>query len=301
MNRIQTILFAALSGAACAGCGKGGDALGPVANATEALVIRKALGGSEEGAAGEAAVDVGTGWATLRGQFVFVGTPLPPRQKQGVNIKPEEQAICAPDGPPLERDLMVGEGGGLQNVVVFVRNAPRVHEAAQAVPEVPVVFDQKNCVFLTHVFGCQVGQTVVLKNSDPVSHNTKVEGRSATNPTIAANTSVNFAFKIEEAAPQPISCSIHPWMRAFALPRDNAYFAVTGADGRFEIANLPAGVELEFQAWHERGAGASGGLALDTPETKDLKWNARGRFKIELQENEEREIVINVPAAAVGA
>jgi hypothetical protein len=90
-------------------------------------------------------------------------------------------------------------------------------------------------------------------------------------------------------------------MRAFVLPRADAYFAVTGPDGSFEIANLPAGVELEFQAWHERGTGRGGGLALDSPEAKELKWNASGRFKVKLEEDEEREIVINVPSSAVGA
>jgi plastocyanin len=286
---------------ACIGCGSKGDPLGPVANVNEAMLIRSALGGSGDAAAGDTAADLGTGWAMLRGRFVFQGTPLPPRPKPGVNIKPEEQAVCAPDGPPLERDLMVGAGGGLQNVAIFVRTAPRVHESAEAVPEQPVIFDQENCVFLTHVLGCQVGQTVVLKNSDPVSHNTKIEGRSSTNPIISANTSYDFTFKVEEAVPQTVSCSIHPWMKAYALARDNGYFAVTGPDGTFEIANLPAGVELEFQVWHERGTGTGGGLALSTDEVKDLKWNARGRFKIKLEENEERELVVNVPASAVGA
>ena len=78
--------------------------------------------------------------------------------------------------------------------------------------------------------------------------------------------------------------------------------AVTGPDGTFEIANLPAGVELELQAWHERGTGRGNGLALDTTEAKEqLKWNNSGRFKIKLEENEQREIVVKVPASAVGA
>ncbi len=38
----------------------------------------------------------------------------------------------------------------------------------------------------------------------------------------------------------------------------NSYVAVSRADGRFEIANLPAGEDIEFQAWHERAAGPQG-------------------------------------------
>ena len=292
------VVLAALS---CVGCTERGGPLGPTANLTQATAIRRALGGPDDAAEAGGGAETGTGWATLRGRFVFQGTPPAPRPKQGVNIKPEEQAICAPSGPPLERDLIVGPENGLQYVAVFLRRAPRVHESAEAIPEEPFVFDQKNCVFQEHVFACRVGQTVVLQNSDPVGHNAKIEGRAQFNQTIPANDSMNYQFPAEEAAPQAVSCSIHPWMRAYALPRENGYYAVTSPDGSFEIANLPAGVELEFQAWHERGTGTGGGLALDTPEAKELNWSTRGRFKVTLEENEEREIVINVPAAAVGA
>ena len=45
-------------------------------------------------------------------------------------------------------------------------------------------------------------------------------------------------------------------MIGYLLPRKNGYFAMTDADGKFEIANVPAGEPLEFQVWHESGAGA---------------------------------------------
>jgi plastocyanin len=301
MKNLRCIVVTFFGSCVCLGCSDTGDPLGPVANITEAARIRHALGGSEEGGPSvAAAADTGSGWATLTGRFVFDGTPPPPRPKQGVNIKPEEQAICAPNGPPLEDSLIVGGGGGLQYVAIYLRSAPRVHEAAQATPQEPFVFDQKSCVFQSHVFGCQVGQTVILKNSDAVGHNAKIEGKAQFNQTIQANDALNFVFQVEEAAPQPVSCSIHPWMRAYALPRDNGYYAVTGPDGSFSIPNLPAGVELEFQVWHERGTGTGNGLALDTPEAKELQWNSRGRFKIMLQENENREMIITVPPSALG-
>lgn len=294
-------LLAAALIAACVGCGGGGDPLGPTANVNEAMLIRRALGGSEEGAGGTAAADVGTGWATLKGRFIFEGTPPPPQPKQGP-LSHKDAAVCAPGGvPPNERDLVVGDGGGLQYVALYVRNAPRVHESAQAVPADPTIFDQKQCTFTSHVFACQVGQTVILKNSDPVGHNTKIEGRSSTNDLIPASSSLEHVFNFEEAVPQGVSCSIHPWMHAYALARKDGYYAVTGPDGSFEIANLPAGVELELQVWHERGTGRGGGLALDTQEAQALKWNNSGRFRVTLEEDEVREIVINVPPSAVGA
>ena len=47
-----------------------------------------------------------------------------------------------------------------------------------------------------------------------------------------------------------VKCNIHRWMHAFIGVVDNPYFAVTGADGSFEIRNLPPG-DYVIEAWHE--------------------------------------------------
>ncbi len=67
-----------------------------------------------------------------------------------------------------------------------------------------------------------------------------------------------------------VVCNIHPWMRAWLLPRDNPYAAVSGTDGSFVLAKLPVG-EWEFQAWHEQGG---------WPRVPG--WN-RGRFKVRIK------------------
>lgn len=38
-----------------------------------------------------------------------------------------------------------------------------------------------------------------------------------------------------------LTCSVHPWMTAYAGVLDHPFYAVTGPDGRFEIKNLPKG------------------------------------------------------------
>ena len=149
-------------------------------------------------------------------------------------------------------------------------------------------------MFLSHVFPLTVGQTITIKNSDPVGHNTNIEGKNAFNQTIPANESVDFTPKKAESVPQAIRCSIHPWMIAYYLPREDGYLAVTSEDGSFEIPNVPAGEKLEFQVWHESGTGPGGALVLDTPEAKELKWNKKGRFGVTLAEDEVRELQITV-------
>jgi hypothetical protein len=155
-------------------------------------------------------------------------------------------------------------------------------------------------VFLSHVFAVTVDQPIEIKNSDDVGHNTNISGQNTFNQTIPSGGGAPFAAKREEALPAAISCSIHPWMRAYILPRKNAYYAITAPDGSFEIANLPAGEEVEIQVWHESAAGGNGALFVEGDAAKELKWNNKGRFKIRLEPDEVRELNINVPAAAFG-
>ncbi len=247
--------MAACVAAALTGCDQQAN-LGPVANIQSAEAIRKVLtAGSAGGEQSAEAVSTGTGWATLRGQFVYDGTP-PQRAPYAVS---KEHNICA----PAARRLCKKSSWSTKPRSAFKTwrstcARPRASTTRRKPKTESVVFDQKECVFLTHVMPVSVGQPIQIKNSDPTGHNTKIEGRANTfNQTIPAGGAIPFTPQREETAPAPITCSIHPWMSAYLLPRKNGYVAVTDAEGRFEIANLPAGEPIEFQVWHESG-GAPG-------------------------------------------
>jgi hypothetical protein len=143
-----------------------------------------------------------------------------------------------------------------------------------------------------------VNRKVEIKNSDDVSHNTKIDpGKGVPiNQNLPAHGSpVVYDPSDEEALPAPVSCSIHPWMRAYLLPRKDKYFAVTGPDGSFEIENLPAGEEIEIQVWHEKANGPGGGLVL---ANKELKWSSKGRFKVKLEADQAKVLALDVPENA---
>ena len=298
MLRKQSILLLLIAAAPlAAGCQRA-DELGPIATTTSANSIRDAFAsGAGDSGAAKAEVVTGTGWATLKGRFVYDGTP-PEMQLYNVN---KDMATCTVGGkaPPQETVLVDSATNGLKNVAIYIRKASRVHESAQP-DDSRVLFDQKTCVFLTHVFPMTIGQTIELKNSDNVGHNTNIEGKNGLNQTIPAGESLDFKPQKAEAVPVGITCSIHPWMKAYFLPRDDRYVAVSEEDGSFEIANVPAGEELEFQVWHEYAGGRGGPLVLTDAEAKKLKWSKKGRFKIKLAENEEKTLEFVVPAAALG-
>ena len=100
-------------------------------------------------------------------------------------------------------------------------------------------------------------------------------------------------FKKEESLPTKVGCNIHSWMGGYVLIRKDPYAAVSGADGTFEIKDLPIGKELEFQLWHE-AAGNLKGLAF-----KGGKADAKGRFKLKIKPGSNDLGEIKVPAASL--
>jgi hypothetical protein len=279
--------------AACVGCGSGRVAV-PGPDAEAAGRIRATLVSSSAGstAAGGEAAATGTGWGTLKGRFTFAGTPAQPKAL----VVDKDTEVCSMGGMKLlDRSLLVDASSkGLANVVVFARKTSRVKDA---VPETPLVFDQKNCEFLSPVFAARVGQPVDVKNSDPIGHNTNIAG-SSFNQLIPAGQGTIYKPDAETGMPTMVTCNIHPWMKAYAVFRKDGYVAVSGKDGSFVIPDLPAGETIEFQVWHERSSGPNGALGIDKP---DLKWTPKGRFQIRLDPDEVKDLgTLEIPANAVG-
>ena len=274
------------------GCGPARVA-GPTVSDEAVAALRESLGAAGESAGEEAAVAVsGTGWASLKGRFVFGGDPAQP----AALLVDKDTAVCSKDGMKLyDQSLRIDPSSkGLADVVVFVRKATRVKD-----PEAgeQLVFDQKNCEFLSPVFAARVGQPIDVRNSDPIGHNTNVAGTSF-NQLIPAGAGTIYTPDRETGMPVSVTCNIHPWMKAYAVFRKDGYVAVSSADGSFELADLPAGEPIEFQVWHARSTGPNGGLGLDQPS---LKWTNKGRFVITLEQDEVKDLgTLEVPASALG-
>ena len=187
-------------------------------------------------------------WGTLKGKFVFDG-PAPAPVALRIDKDPECCKVKHND-----ESLVVASDGGLANVVLYLRTPkPAVHPDYEKTAKDSVVIDNKTCHFEPHVVALRLTQTLLIKNSDSCGHNTNVAplGDTAINPLLPPAGDFTHTFRRQQNLPFPVSCNIHPWMKAHVLVRDNPYFAVSAADGTFEIKNLPAG-DLEFQAWHEK-------------------------------------------------
>ena len=289
MFRFMTAVIAAAAIPLCAGCGQSAPSmLRADASAVEALRSKLMVGVQSSGEAGPAAQ--ATGWAKLSGTFKLVGDPPPPAQLPIT----KEQDICAPAGKPVySHALMVDpKTKGIANIAIYPKKVGSVNDSAKTPPAAVPTFDQKQCLFATPLLGVQVGQKFLVKNSDSTTHNfhTAPVNNAAENKNISAGKAEEQAFTKEEPRPVPVNCDVHPWMKAYILPRANAYFAVTKDDGSFEIADLPAGEDLEIVVWHE--------LAPNIPVNATAqKISGQGRFKIKLEPGKDVHLDIEVPVA----
>jgi hypothetical protein len=263
--------------------------------------IRLAFG---QAGGGTADVDEGpqqepTGWATLRGVFKLDGA-APSRAPLPVT---KDVEVCAPGGrTPLSEAVLVGPDGGLKNVLLFLSRSipdtePWTHASAQPGKTDEVIFDQKECIFLSHVLAMQATQPLKILNSDPVGHNTNLspDANPSFSLTIPSGGSSTYQPNAEERQPFSVICNIHPWMQAWIITRKNSYFAVTQEDGSFEIPNLPAGVDLEFRVWQEKSKFVSEATINGTSQTLP-----KGRLVLNLNPGDDatNQYEVAIPAAA---
>lgn len=215
----------------------------------------------------------GDEWGTIKGKFVFAAAP-----PSAGELKADKDVEVCGKHKLLSEELVVGAEKGIANVVVFVRDKDvKVNpEAAKAAAAAKVTLDNKDCRFDPHVAVVQVGQELVVKNSDSVGHNSNIATvkNAPSNNLIPAGGEAAVKFTSDEAVPAQVTCNIHPWMKGWLVVRPNPYAAVSKADGTFEIKDVPVG-EVELQFWHEK-AGYLGEMTIGGKAEKASK----GRKKV---------------------
>ena len=143
------------------------------------------------------------------------------------------------------------KGGKLANVFVYVKEG--LPAGSYGLTQTPLIIDQKGCRYVPHVAGVFVGQKVRFQNSDPTMHNVHPDAQASSPWNI---TQTPKGDPIEKSFPKPelmmkVSCNQHPWMRMYLNVVEHPFFAVSDADGKFEIKGLPPG-EYTLGFVHEK-------------------------------------------------
>jgi plastocyanin len=183
----------------------------------------------------------------INGTVRFTGPKPAPRR---ISMDAEEACEKMQTGPVYSGAVETGSEAGLANAFVYVKSGleGKVFEpAGQA-----VVLDQRGCQFVPRVVPLRAGQTLQVKNSDPVSHN--IHPQPANNYEWNQQQSPGAPdLRRKFVRPEvmiPVKCNIHAWMKSYIAVLDHPYFAVTDSSGRFGWKDLPPG-EYVIAAWHE--------------------------------------------------
>jgi len=176
----------------------------------------------------------------IRGVVVFDGEP-PKRREIQIG-----GSGCPHEGPPqLKQDLVVTDGK-VQYAYVYVDSG--VEEGAFSVPKDPVYLDQVGCMYEPHVLCVQVGQELLVRNSDQTLHNVNWPDGNKMQP--AGSSPLEIVYEGAEAGLM-YRCDIHPWMSAFICAADHPFQQVTGEDGEFSLPEIAPG-RYELVLWTEK-------------------------------------------------
>ena len=172
------------------------------------------------------------GAAQVRGR-VTIGIPISTRRPTNAYSRAAQATNLAP----------VSE---LRNVIVYLKDATRV-----SVRPARAEIRQLNETFIPRAVAVTVGSEVGFPNEDPFYHNVFSLSRVRTFDLGRYPTGQTRTVRFDKPGLVKVFCQIHSHMSASVMVFDHPWFAVPDDEGRFSLADVPAGAH-QLVAWHER-------------------------------------------------
>lgn len=141
---------------------------------------------------------------------------------------------------------------GVRNSADAVVYVDRIAGKTFPAPAEHAKIDQKKMQFNPHVLPVLEGTTVDFLNSDALLHNVFSPDACAEKFNLGTwpqGQIKSFTFKKECAA--SLLCKVHPEMEGFVVAVPTPYFAVTAADGTYNIKGVPDGT-YTVKVWHPK-------------------------------------------------
>jgi plastocyanin len=173
--------------------------------------------------------------------------------------------LCA--GASISGRVTTPDGKPVVDAVVFVQEADSTAAAAAHA----ATMDQVDKTFVPGLLPVVVGTHVSFPNHDQIHHHVYSFSRTKTFELPL--------YKGEDAKPVlfdkvgvvKVGCNIHDWMSGIILVLPTPWFAKTDSDGRWQIANIPAGKHTVV-AWHELSKQKPEETAQQVADGADMKF-----------------------------
>ncbi len=204
---------------------------------------------------------------TIRGRVTFLGRPPNPR----ATLVTKDVTACGKTH--IDDAFQVSKEGGVQDVVVYLLD---VRSGKKWTDTVQPTLDQKGCHYLPHVQVVRDHATLQVKSSDPVLHNVHafLNGSTVINMPVPPATSLVLRQKLDKPGGMQLKCDVHAFMRGGIFVAASPYYALTRADGTYEILEVPPG-SYTIVTWHEVGGPIN--EPIEVPAGGTVTWNARVR------------------------
>lgn len=200
-------------------------------------------------------------WINVSGLVVFPKDRAIPELRLVENIKDADE--WRPFQPLHHEDTLIHtDNRGIANVVVFLRPdsddrkaefpTEKIHPALAKAKPADHTVSAAAGQFTPRVLAVRAGDRVTFNNRLPVPTNVLYDSfeNDIFNVLLAKGMSHTSKPLAASRLPDMYRSNIYPWMKGCVWAFDHPYFAVTDANGRFEIPNAPAG-KWRLVVWHE--------------------------------------------------
>ncbi len=205
------------------------------------LVLALVLGMAGPAMAKYEVIEVSNG-GSIKGKVTVTGN-VPKDETLTIDA---DQEICGTSRPANK--YVISGKGEVQNAFVIVDDIKK----GKAPPKQNIMVENIKCAFVPHVGLAYKKAKFEIKNGDPIFHNTKMlleSGRPIYNIALPKQNQV-IKKSVRKLGIVKLNCAPHKWMRGYLYASAHPYVAITGADGSFEIKDLPPG-KYTLKIWHE--------------------------------------------------
>ncbi len=165
----------------------------------------------------------------------------------------KDEAVCGKRKPSPR--LLTGANNGVRFAVVWIDQIPRGKKESTSGF---ATLTQKKCEYAPHVLLIRPNDELEIVNEDPILHNVHSYNMNKNlcsvfniaQPVRGYHTRVRGADLAGINAMMTTCDAGHPWMSAYVIRASSPYYAVTDADGRFQLGDVPPGT-YTLKMWHE--------------------------------------------------